>query len=191
MWTFHQKAQFVLWYAELKLVVAVQRKWQSLHRGEKPPADKALNRWMNQFNSKKYHSQCSSQSLVAPCWQDSAEAGNQTWSRQKVSNLPLSCLTPLMKTKPSYGAFVFGTREHFMWMGVLINTSAIFGEHGSRMRFTSVFEVHHKWTSGVGFCMIVLLVPSSLVRAPLLGLSISIYLNSTCFHRLKPSNKKL
>jgi len=39
----------VLWYAELKLVVAVQRKWQSLHRGEKPPADKALNRWMNQF----------------------------------------------------------------------------------------------------------------------------------------------
>ena len=111
--------------------------------------------------------------------------------RPKVSNLPLSCLTPLMKTKPSYGAFVFGTREHFMWMGVLINTSAIFGEHGSRMRFTSVFEVHHKWTSGVGFCMIVLLVPSSLVRVPLLGLSFSIYLNSTCFQRLKPSNKKL
>jgi len=26
---------------------------------------------------------------------------------------------------------------------------------------------------------------------PLLGLSVSIYLNSTCFHRLKPSNKKL
>ena len=30
-----------------------------------------------------------------------------------------------------------------------------------------------------------------LVRKPLLGLSISIHLNSTCFHRLKPSNKKL
>ena len=30
-----------------------------------------------------------------------------------------------------------------------------------------------------------------LVRAPLLGLSVSIYFNSTCFHRLNPSNKKL
>jgi len=34
MWTVHQKAQFVLWYAELKSVVAVQRKWRSLHPGE-------------------------------------------------------------------------------------------------------------------------------------------------------------
>ena len=49
MWTVHQKAQFVLWYAELKSVVAVQRKWRSLHPGEKPPTDKALNWWMNQF----------------------------------------------------------------------------------------------------------------------------------------------
>ena len=49
MRTVHQKAQFVLWYAELKSVVAVQRKWRSLHPGEKPPTDKALNRWMNQF----------------------------------------------------------------------------------------------------------------------------------------------
>ena len=45
----HQKAQLVLWYAELKPVVAVQHKWRSLHPGEKPPTDKALNRWMNQF----------------------------------------------------------------------------------------------------------------------------------------------
>ena len=37
MWTFHHKAQFVLWYAELKSVVAVLRKWRSLHPGEKPP----------------------------------------------------------------------------------------------------------------------------------------------------------
>ena len=29
--------------------IAVQRKWRSLHPEEKPPADKALNRWMNQF----------------------------------------------------------------------------------------------------------------------------------------------
>jgi len=49
MWTFHQKAQFVLRYAELKSAVAVQRKWRSLHPGKKPPTDKALNRWMNQF----------------------------------------------------------------------------------------------------------------------------------------------
>jgi len=49
MWTVHQKAQFVLWYAELKSVVAVQHKWRSLHPGEKPPMDKALNRWMYQF----------------------------------------------------------------------------------------------------------------------------------------------
>ena len=44
-----QKDQFVLWYAELKSVMAVQRKWRSLHPGEKPPTDKALNQWMNQF----------------------------------------------------------------------------------------------------------------------------------------------
>jgi len=49
MWTVQQKAQFVLWYAELKSVMAVQRKWRSLHPGEKPPTDKALIRWMNQF----------------------------------------------------------------------------------------------------------------------------------------------
>jgi len=49
MWTVQQKAQFVLWYAELKSVMAVQRKWRSLHPEEKPPTDKALNRWMNQF----------------------------------------------------------------------------------------------------------------------------------------------
>jgi hypothetical protein len=49
MWTIQQKAQFVLWYAELKSVVAVQCKWQTLHPGEKAPGDKALNRWLKQF----------------------------------------------------------------------------------------------------------------------------------------------
>jgi len=49
MWSVYQKAQFVLWYAELRSVVAVQHKWRSLHPGEKPPTDKVLNRWMNQF----------------------------------------------------------------------------------------------------------------------------------------------
>ena len=39
----------MLRYAELKTVVEVQRKWRSLLPGEKPPTDKALNRWMNQF----------------------------------------------------------------------------------------------------------------------------------------------
>ena len=45
----HQKAQFVLWYVEWKSGVAVQRKCRSLHPGEKPPTDKDLNRWINQF----------------------------------------------------------------------------------------------------------------------------------------------
>jgi hypothetical protein len=49
MWTVQQKAQFLLCCAELKSVVAVQRKWQSLHPGEKAPDDKALNRWLKQF----------------------------------------------------------------------------------------------------------------------------------------------
>jgi hypothetical protein len=34
---------------ELKSVVAVQRKWQRLHPGEKAPDDKALNLWLTQF----------------------------------------------------------------------------------------------------------------------------------------------
>ena len=37
-------------------------------------------------------------------------------------------------------------------MGVLIDTAATFGEQSSRMSFTGMFEVHQKWTSGVGFC---------------------------------------
>jgi hypothetical protein len=49
MWTVNQKTQFVLWYVELKLVVAVQRKWRCLHPVEKPPTDKALKQWMNQL----------------------------------------------------------------------------------------------------------------------------------------------
>jgi hypothetical protein len=39
MWTVQQKAQFVLWFAELKAVVAVQRKWERLHPGDKAPDD--------------------------------------------------------------------------------------------------------------------------------------------------------
>jgi hypothetical protein len=49
MWTVQQKAEFVLWYAELKSIVTVQRKWQRLHPGDKAPDDKALNRWLKQF----------------------------------------------------------------------------------------------------------------------------------------------
>jgi hypothetical protein len=41
MWTVQQKAEFVLWCAELKLVVAVQRKWRRLHAGEEAADDKA------------------------------------------------------------------------------------------------------------------------------------------------------
>lgn len=49
-----QKAQFVLWYAELKSVTTVQHKWQSLHSlsltpGEKAPDDKAPNHRLKQF----------------------------------------------------------------------------------------------------------------------------------------------
>ena len=39
----------MLWFAELKSVMAVQRKWRSLYPRENPPTDKALNQWMNQF----------------------------------------------------------------------------------------------------------------------------------------------
>jgi hypothetical protein len=44
-----QKAEFVLWFAELKSIVTMKRKWRSLHPGEKAPDDKALNRWLKQF----------------------------------------------------------------------------------------------------------------------------------------------
>jgi hypothetical protein len=44
MWTMQQKAEFVLWYAELKSVVTVQCKWQRLHQGEKVP-----NHWLKQL----------------------------------------------------------------------------------------------------------------------------------------------
>ncbi|GBO00360.1 hypothetical protein AVEN_71761-1 [Araneus ventricosus] len=49
MWAEQQKAEFVLWYAEFKSIVAVQRKWRTLHPGEKAPEDKAMNRWMKKF----------------------------------------------------------------------------------------------------------------------------------------------
>jgi len=38
----------------------------------------------------------------------------QLTTDQNVSNLPLSCSAPLMKTKRSYSAFVFRTRQHFI-----------------------------------------------------------------------------
>jgi hypothetical protein len=49
MWTVQQKAEFVLWCAELKSVVRVQCKWRRLRPGEKAPDDKVLNRWLKQF----------------------------------------------------------------------------------------------------------------------------------------------
>jgi hypothetical protein len=49
MWTMQQNAEFVLWHAELKSVVTVQRKWQRLQSGEKAPDNKTLNRWLKQF----------------------------------------------------------------------------------------------------------------------------------------------
>jgi hypothetical protein len=54
MWTFYQKAQFVLWNAELKSVVAVQRKWRNLLPEENPPTDNALNPRINQFKEIRY-----------------------------------------------------------------------------------------------------------------------------------------
>jgi hypothetical protein len=49
VWTVQQNAEFVSWYAELKSVVTVQRKWWKLFAGEKAPGDKTLNRWLKQF----------------------------------------------------------------------------------------------------------------------------------------------
>jgi hypothetical protein len=43
-----QKAEFVLWYEELKSVVTVQRKWRRLHPAEKATDDTALNQ-LKQF----------------------------------------------------------------------------------------------------------------------------------------------
>ncbi|CAL1291613.1 unnamed protein product [Larinioides sclopetarius] len=43
------KSAICVVYADLKSIVALQRKWRTLHPGEKAPDDKALNRWMNQF----------------------------------------------------------------------------------------------------------------------------------------------
>jgi hypothetical protein len=49
MSTLRQKTEFVLWYAKLKSVATVQRKWRKLHPGEKAPGGKTLNRWLNAF----------------------------------------------------------------------------------------------------------------------------------------------
>jgi hypothetical protein len=49
VWIVQQNVEFVSWYAELKWVVIVQRKWWKLYPGEKEPGDKALNRWLKQF----------------------------------------------------------------------------------------------------------------------------------------------
>jgi hypothetical protein len=49
MWTVQQKADFILWYAELKSVVRVQRKWRNLHPGGIVPDEKSLNHWLKYF----------------------------------------------------------------------------------------------------------------------------------------------
>ena len=148
----------LLWYTELKSVVAVQCTWRSLHPGEKPPTDKALNRWINQFKEtgtveKKKSTgrprtsedverirQCCTRSPKKSIARRSVISGIQTTTTQNVLHKRLrlhaykiqlkqenkpdnrpkrvefatSCSTPLIKTKPSYGAFVSRTRQHFM-----------------------------------------------------------------------------
>jgi hypothetical protein len=49
MWTVQQKAEFVLWCAELRSVVTVQCKRRRLHPGEKAADDKALKHWLKEF----------------------------------------------------------------------------------------------------------------------------------------------
>ncbi|GBM88637.1 hypothetical protein AVEN_223226-1 [Araneus ventricosus] len=43
------KSANCVWYSEFKSIVAVERKWYTLHPGEKAPDDKSLNRWMKKF----------------------------------------------------------------------------------------------------------------------------------------------
>ena len=49
MLTAQQKAQCVLWYAEFKSIVRVQRQFRVTYRGHKAPDDKAIRCWCNQF----------------------------------------------------------------------------------------------------------------------------------------------
>lgn len=49
MLTAQQKAQCVLWYAEFKSIVIVQRQFRVTYPGQNSPDDKAIRRWFNQF----------------------------------------------------------------------------------------------------------------------------------------------
>ena len=48
MLTIQQKAQYVLWYHELKSQTAVQRKFRS-EFGEDPPYTNSIKRWFKKF----------------------------------------------------------------------------------------------------------------------------------------------
>ncbi|KAG8259719.1 hypothetical protein J6590_008755 [Homalodisca vitripennis] len=49
MLTVQQKAQCVIWYAELKSIVSVQRLFRRTYPGQTAPDNKAIVRWFNQF----------------------------------------------------------------------------------------------------------------------------------------------
>lgn len=60
MLTVQQKAQCIIWFAELKSIVSVQRRFRQTYVGQIAPDDKAIRRWFNQFretgNVEKKHS---------------------------------------------------------------------------------------------------------------------------------------
>jgi hypothetical protein len=48
MATIQEKATYVLWFYETKSVIKIQRLYRT-HYGKDPPTDKALRRWLKQF----------------------------------------------------------------------------------------------------------------------------------------------
>jgi hypothetical protein len=71
-----QKAEFVLWCAEFKLVVTVQHKWLKLYPGEKAPDDKALNCWLKQLKE------------IAKCCKIGLQIDRELWKECEVHRQP-------------------------------------------------------------------------------------------------------
>jgi len=214
----------------------MQHKWRSLHPGEKPPKDKALNWWMNQFKEtstvekqKSTDRPRTSEEDVEHIRQSCIRSSKKSIARRSVIlGIPKTTIQNVLQKrlrphaykiqlkqeiKPDdrpkrveFATFMLNAideDETFLQCICFLDEATFYvngcvNRHNYRIWGTQQPNEFHdcvrgspKVTSGVGFCMIMLLVPSSSVRKPLLGLSYIDLLEQYVFPKIETFEEEI
>lgn len=119
MLTVQQKAQCVLWFAELKSIISVQRRFRETYPGQKAPDDKAIRRWFNQFRDTgsvlKGHSPGrpkTSEDTVENIRQSCVRSPKKSLARRSLQlNLPKSTVYTVMRKRLRLHAYKIQIRQ--------------------------------------------------------------------------------